>query len=195
VRNEQNCRLLIAREVAQQIEDLRLHGDVERGGRLVGDEQLRSCHHCHGNKHSLALPPRQAMRKRIGYAVRVRHAGSAEPIFDRSLGPSSGFSHLAADRHRGVERAHRILRDGADEVAAGRLPGTSSRTDKFDPRKPDRACNLRKVFARQEPLKREPDACLAGTAFPDQRDDLSRKHVETDAIEDAGRAAFAAEID
>ena len=27
-------------QVADQVEDLRLHGDVERGGRLVGDQQL-----------------------------------------------------------------------------------------------------------------------------------------------------------
>ena len=29
-------------QVAQQVEDLGLHGDVERGGRLVGDQQLGS---------------------------------------------------------------------------------------------------------------------------------------------------------
>ena len=57
VRNEQDCRLLIASEIAQQVEDLRLHGDVERGGRFIGDEQLRSRHHRHGNKHALTLPP------------------------------------------------------------------------------------------------------------------------------------------
>ena len=34
---ESNSRL----QVADQVEDLRLHGDVERGRRLVGDEQVR----------------------------------------------------------------------------------------------------------------------------------------------------------
>jgi hypothetical protein len=28
-------------QVVQQIEDLRLHGDVEGGGRLVGEQQIR----------------------------------------------------------------------------------------------------------------------------------------------------------
>ena len=29
-------------QTAQQVEDLRLHGDVERGARFVGDQQLRA---------------------------------------------------------------------------------------------------------------------------------------------------------
>ena len=36
-----SAELNSALQVADQVEDLRLHGHVERGGRLVGDEQLR----------------------------------------------------------------------------------------------------------------------------------------------------------
>ena len=33
---------MLALQVAHQLEDLRLDGDVERRGRLVGDQQLRA---------------------------------------------------------------------------------------------------------------------------------------------------------
>ena len=39
--DDRGAELLL--QVADQVEDLRLHGDVERGGRLVGDQQLRGC--------------------------------------------------------------------------------------------------------------------------------------------------------
>ena len=43
--------LLLARE---QVEDLRLHRDVERGGRLVGDQQLGLAGERDGDRHPLA---------------------------------------------------------------------------------------------------------------------------------------------
>ena len=47
---------------AHQLEDLRLDGDVERGGRLVGDQQLRIAGERHGDHHPLAHPAAQLMR-------------------------------------------------------------------------------------------------------------------------------------
>ena len=40
VRDQDDRRAELALQRAQQLEDLRLHGDVERGRRLVGDQQL-----------------------------------------------------------------------------------------------------------------------------------------------------------
>ena len=42
------------RSVVEQVEDLRLDGDVESRGRLVGDEQLRLAGQGHGDHHPLA---------------------------------------------------------------------------------------------------------------------------------------------
>src|SRR5436309_2570593 len=42
VRDEQHRRPGLGGETEQQVEDLLLHGGVERRGRLVGDEQLRT---------------------------------------------------------------------------------------------------------------------------------------------------------
>ncbi len=42
VRDEQHRHAGLALEFLDQGEDLRLHRDVERGGRLVGDEDVRA---------------------------------------------------------------------------------------------------------------------------------------------------------
>ena len=54
VRDEQQRHAELASQPRQQLEDLRLDGDVERGGRLVGDEQRRAAGERHGDHHALA---------------------------------------------------------------------------------------------------------------------------------------------
>lgn len=39
----------------EQLEDLQLHGDVQRRGRFVGDQQVRLVGQGHGNHHTLPL--------------------------------------------------------------------------------------------------------------------------------------------
>ena len=43
----------------EQLQDLRLHRDVERGRRLVGDQKIGAIGERHGDHHPLALPARQ----------------------------------------------------------------------------------------------------------------------------------------
>ena len=50
-------------EVGDQVEDLRLDGDVERGGRLVGDQQLRFAGERHRDQHALAHAARHLVRR------------------------------------------------------------------------------------------------------------------------------------
>ncbi len=52
-------------QLLEQQEDLTLHRDVQRSGRLVGNQQLRFAGQCHGNHHPLALAPGQLVR--IGF--------------------------------------------------------------------------------------------------------------------------------
>ena len=49
-------------QVLEQLEDLRLHGDVERGRRLVGDQEIGSIGERHGDHHALALPAGELVR-------------------------------------------------------------------------------------------------------------------------------------
>jgi hypothetical protein len=47
---------MLALQVVQQLQDLRLHGHVECCGRLVGDQQLRPVGERHGDHDALPLP-------------------------------------------------------------------------------------------------------------------------------------------
>ena len=57
-------------QVAQQGQDLRLDGHVQRGGRLVGDQQVGVVGERHGDHHALALSAGQFVR--IGAHARLR---------------------------------------------------------------------------------------------------------------------------
>ena len=49
-------------DVLEQLEDLRLHRDVERGGRLVGDQQVGLVGERHGDHDALALAAGELVR-------------------------------------------------------------------------------------------------------------------------------------
>ena len=55
VGDEQHRHADLLLQVFQQLQDLRLHGDVERGRRLVGDEKVRAVGERHRDHHPLAL--------------------------------------------------------------------------------------------------------------------------------------------
>ena len=62
VGDEQHGRLLALLQVADQFQDLRLRGDIERGGGLVGNQQFRIERQRHRDHGALALAARQLMR-------------------------------------------------------------------------------------------------------------------------------------
>ena len=81
----------------EQRQDLRLDGDVERGGRLVGDQQVRLVGERHGDHHALALAARQLVR--IG----------VEPLLGLAAGrPARSSSSVRAPRRRRLEPLCRI---------------------------------------------------------------------------------------
>ena len=57
VRDDDDRHAELVAQVHQQVEHLRLDGHVERGRRLVGDQQLRPAGERHRDHHALPLPP------------------------------------------------------------------------------------------------------------------------------------------
>jgi hypothetical protein len=57
--DEQKAHAQIALQLRQELEDLRLDRDVERRGRLIGDQELWVVRERHGDHHALPLPARQ----------------------------------------------------------------------------------------------------------------------------------------
>ena len=62
VRDEQHRGAGLGGEVAQQLQDLRADGGVERGGRLIGDQQARAHRHGHGDHDALLEPAGELVR-------------------------------------------------------------------------------------------------------------------------------------
>ena len=126
VGDEHHAHLHLMLQGADQGQNLRLDGDVERGGRLVGDQQRGLAGERHGDHHPLAHAARELVREagedvlRLGDAHQVEHA--------QCFGVGRGVVHalvfadrlgdlLAGGEHR-VERGHRLLKDHRDVSAA-----------------------------------------------------------------------------
>ena len=73
-------------QVEDDVEDLRLDGDVERGGRLVGDQHLRIAGERHGDHHALAHAAGKLVRIFMRALLRLRDAHQPQHV-DR-LGPA-----------------------------------------------------------------------------------------------------------
>ncbi len=80
-------RLLL--EAADEREDLGLDGHVERRGRLVGDEELRSVGEGHGDHGTLAHAPRELVRIGVEALLGPRNAHQLQHV--QGLGPGLAF--------------------------------------------------------------------------------------------------------
>ena len=113
-------------QILQQRDDLRLHGDVERGGRLVGDQEIGLVGERHGDHHALALAAGKLMRITVEPAFRIADADLSEHLDDARARRLAGeaavqqqnLADLLLDRMQRIERGHRLLEDDGDVVAA-----------------------------------------------------------------------------
>ena len=126
MRHEDHRHAELAAQVVKELEDLALDGDVERGRRLVGDEELRLADERDRDADALAQPARQLVRIGSQPLLRMRHAHELQRLDNprpclagrqRAM-QQQGLRNLVVDRLRRIERRHRILEDDADVVAA-----------------------------------------------------------------------------
>ena len=125
VGDEQHRHAELGLQVFEQLEDLRLHGDVERRRRLVGDQEIGAVGERHGDHHALALTARKLVR--IG-AEPLSGVGDADlgqklddsrwrrratPVVERD-----DLADLPLDRMQRIERGHRLLKNHGDGRAA-----------------------------------------------------------------------------
>ena len=78
VRDQDQAHAAFLDEIADQLKDLTCHRHIERGGGLVGNQQVRIASQCHGNGDALALPTRELVRVGIHAPGRIRDAHSVE---------------------------------------------------------------------------------------------------------------------
>ena len=78
VGDEDHRHEALALLVFEQVEHLRLHGDVERGGGLVGEEELRAARERDRDAHALAQSARQLVRVLAHASLRIGDADRRE---------------------------------------------------------------------------------------------------------------------
>ena len=80
VRDQQQAHALLALQVAQQVEDLRLDRHVERRGRLVGDQEVGLGGERHRDHHALLLAAAHAKRVLVDAPLGLGDADAAQPL-------------------------------------------------------------------------------------------------------------------
>ncbi len=189
MRDEQHRHAVPGLQVLEQREDLRLHRDIEGGGRLVGDEQVGPVGERHGDHHALALAAGKLMRIGAEPLGGIADPALAEQIqrAGTSLGLSAHAMHgkdladLPLDRVQRVERGHRLLEDHGDGRAAQRAQPRLARGQHVLAVEQDLAADPR--CGREQARDGERGHRLARARFADQRQRAAFGELERDAVD------------
>ncbi|MCX7363257.1 MAG: hypothetical protein NTV97_15570 [Alphaproteobacteria bacterium] len=182
----------VAVQPAQQVEDLRLDRHVERGGRLVGDEERSLVGEAHGQHHALAHATGELVGKRIHRAVGRGHAHAPQQV-DRAA--ARGLrGEAAVRRHRldelsgnaqdRVQRRHGVLEHHGDLAAAHGANSLVVEKREVAALEQDRAADDPRRLVEQAHDRLGADA-LAGAGFAHDAQRLAGMHVEADAVDGA----------
>ncbi len=125
VGNEDHRAAVVLLDAFDEFEDLCLHGDVECGGRFIGNDEIGAQGEGEGDDHALA----HAAGELVGVVARAEFGGGNADEFEHFDGgvpcvlaadffvEEENFAELFADGVAGVERSHGLLEDDADVVA------------------------------------------------------------------------------
>jgi hypothetical protein len=136
VGDQQDRGVVLAAQIVDQIKDAALDGDVERAGRLVGDDQLRLQRDGDGNQNALLHAARELVRilarpqrgiRQTDAAEEFEHTGVDRRLVAVAMYPEN-FGDLRTDRLDRVERARRVLRDERDPIAPDRVEAAARPT-------------------------------------------------------------------
>ena len=126
VRHPDHGQSRIALQLLDQIDDFRLNGHVEGGGRLVGDEYARLAGEGHGDAHALPHAARELVRILAHALRRIGNSHLGQKLRGALLRVSGRqgemqtqhFGDLAADGEHRIQRRQGILKHEGDFPAA-----------------------------------------------------------------------------
>src|SRR6266566_8213218 len=198
VRDEHQADAGLAAQPRQQAQDLVLDGDVERGGRLVAQDDLRVAGQRDRDHHALPHAARELVRVGPEPPLRVGDAHPAHQL-ERALGrpgPAEPevhlrpFGYLSADPHHRVERAHRLLEDHGHLRAAQTVDVGAAQLHQVHPVQPDlTGRDLR--LGRQHAEDGAQRHALAGTGLAHQAEGAAPGYVEGHPVHRPDDAAAA----
>src|SRR5947208_12689898 len=188
--------------VLQQIENLRLDGDVERGGRLVGDDELWLAGQRHGDHDALAHAARELVRIimhaafRIGDLHQLQHLDGAGQgvLFRQALMAAQAFGDLLADRQHWVERGHRLLEDEADLLGADIVQFVARERHEVAALEQDLAVDDAARRHRDQLQDRHRGDGLAAAGLADHAERLALVERDVDAVDRLQHAVVGSEV-
>ncbi|MNI08007.1 hypothetical protein D3C73_610300 [compost metagenome] len=198
--DEEDRHALLFLQRLDQLKNLRLDGDVERGCRLVRDQQLGITGKRDGDDDALA----HAARKVHRIFVEARLGRGNPNLFEKPYGFSLSlafrhaamltqhFGDLLTDLQDRVERGHRFLKDHADTVAANFLHVLERDGQKFLALEFNLAGHAG-VSGRQQAHDRHGRDAFAGAGFADDGNGFLRCDVEAHIFDDIAPLAADAE--
>ena len=196
--DEQHGGAVIALQVADQGQDLLLRGDVERGGRLVRDQQFRLQHQRHRDHDALALAAGQPVRvggedaldlgqpdllhhRQDAFWRRARASRSVWTRSTSSIWRPTGTTGLSA-----VIGSWKII---AIVVARNCRSRRSLAVEQFLADQLDAAAGGHQRALLQQAHHGQRGHRFARAAFADQAQRLAFVHLQRDAVDDALAAA------
>ena len=202
VRDHDQGGVAVGDEVAQQVEDLCLDRDVERGCRLVGDQQLRLAGKSHRDHRALPHPTRELMGVVAQPGLRARDADLVEQV-DRAsvaaLPSSSSACGVASPSCFPIVSTGFRLVIGSWKMIPISLaadPLQLARSDSASNSRPSTRALPRRPARRGAgcPSARARDA-LAAPGLADQAEGLAGADAERDAVHGVDDAALGREVD
>ncbi len=195
VADEEIGELQAALQVDHQVQDLRLHRDVERRGRLVAHQELRMARQRAGDRDALALAAGEFVRILASVGRRQPHLAQAlaDLVLEVGLVPGRpkariGSATMSNTRQRGLRLAYgswKIIcmrRRSAAMSARLRGPAMSLPSNSIEPAG-------RRIEADHQAGHRR----LAAARFAHQREGLALGDLDVDAVDrlhDLARPAF-----
>ena len=190
-------------ELREQRQDLRLHGDVERGGRLVGDQHVGAQRQRDRDHDALALAARELVRVVVRAPARLRDADPLEQRHGarprrarRGLAVGAqGLGDLPADAVDRVQMRERVLEDHRDLAAVDPAPLLGRHRQQIPAAIEDAPGGDVAGRAVDQVHDRRRRDALAGAALAEQRQRLAALDVPADAVHRVHRAAGGMELD
>ena len=192
-----------ALRVLEQPEDLRLHGNVQRGGGLVRDEHGGAAGQRDGDHDPLAHPARK-LEGVVAHPDRGLGDADLGQQFRRlfpcgaALQPfveHEGFRDLVAHREHGVERGHRLLEDHGNVLAPDAPPLLLVHAHELAAPEPDAAAGNRARRGRDQPHDRQRGHALAAAGFAHDAEGFPGTQGKAEPIHGHGGLAADVEAD
>ncbi len=202
VGDEDQRHAALALQVQQQVDDLGLDGDIQRGGRFVGDQQARIAGDRHGDHHSLVHAAGELMGKRRQARCGARDTDLLQQLdgtraaggFAAALMHVQCLHDLESDGEARVEASRRLLKDHRD-VFAGDAPALGGGHGQQVLAVEDQAIGRHLAGPGDQAHQRQHGDALARAGFADHAHDLSLVDGKIQPVDGAQGAARGLELD